>query len=214
MLPLTFYVCRYPIFENPYPLTIHESPVTCCEYFADCPDELIPALYSVGSRQKRQGYSKKVTVHACAPPVICTENIWSIQCWNLRSSFQEWPISGGNWGQGTQSYPEIIITGWVYILCLCVFVLGMVHIFWGSERYEYWIIHMCNICSFPNAKIYLNWIQKGIGSPTSAYQVLLRCCRAVFQPCHGKRFSDFRISFHASCPISYSGLSQHLNFEK
>ncbi|XP_029348990.1 syntaxin-binding protein 5 isoform X7 [Echeneis naucrates] len=72
----------YPIFENPYPLTIHESPVTCCEYFADCPDDLIPALYSVGSRQKRQGYSKK-----------------------------EWPISGGNWGQGTQSYPEIIITG-------------------------------------------------------------------------------------------------------
>ncbi|XP_056249110.1 syntaxin-binding protein 5 isoform X4 [Seriola aureovittata] len=72
----------YPIFENPYPLTVHESPVTCCEYFADCPAELIPALYSVGSRQKRQGYSKK-----------------------------EWPISGGNWGQGTQSYPEIIITG-------------------------------------------------------------------------------------------------------
>lgn len=48
------------MFENPYPLTIHESPVTCCEYFADCPAELIPALYSVGSRQKRQGYSKKV----------------------------------------------------------------------------------------------------------------------------------------------------------
>uniref|UniRef100_A0A4W5L0N9 Lethal giant larvae homologue 2 domain-containing protein n=1 Tax=Hucho hucho TaxID=62062 RepID=A0A4W5L0N9_9TELE len=50
----------YPIFENPYPLSIHESPVTCVEYFADCPPELIPALYSVGSRQKRQGYSKKV----------------------------------------------------------------------------------------------------------------------------------------------------------
>ncbi|XP_051581174.1 syntaxin-binding protein 5-like isoform X2 [Myxocyprinus asiaticus] len=72
----------YPIFENPYPMTIHESPVTCCEYLADCPVDLIPALYSVGSRQKRQGYSKK-----------------------------EWPISGGNWGLGTQSYPEIIITG-------------------------------------------------------------------------------------------------------
>ncbi|XP_037097039.1 syntaxin-binding protein 5 isoform X1 [Syngnathus acus] len=72
----------YPIFENPYPLSIHESPVTCCEYFADCPAELIPALYSVGSRQKRQGYSKK-----------------------------DWPINGGNWGQGTQSYPEIVITG-------------------------------------------------------------------------------------------------------
>ncbi|MGH0151953.1 UNVERIFIED_CONTAM: hypothetical protein FKN15_021754 [Acipenser sinensis] len=73
---------RYPIFENPYPLSIHESPVTCCEYFADCPVDLIPALYSVGSRQKRQGYSKK-----------------------------EWPVSGGNWGLGSQSYPEIIITG-------------------------------------------------------------------------------------------------------
>ncbi|XP_055011637.1 syntaxin-binding protein 5 isoform X2 [Boleophthalmus pectinirostris] len=72
----------YPAFENPYPFTVHESPVTCCEYFADCPAELIPALYSVGTRQKRQGYSKK-----------------------------EWPLSGGNWGQGAQSYPEIIITG-------------------------------------------------------------------------------------------------------
>ncbi|XP_067224585.1 syntaxin-binding protein 5 isoform X6 [Chanodichthys erythropterus] len=72
----------YPIFENPYPLSIHESPVTCCEYFADCPAEVIPALYSVGSRQKRQGFSKK-----------------------------EWPVSGGNWGQGTLSFSEIIITG-------------------------------------------------------------------------------------------------------
>ncbi|XP_052001907.1 syntaxin-binding protein 5-like isoform X2 [Xyrauchen texanus] len=72
----------YPIFENPYPLSIHESPVTCCEYFADCPAEVIPALYSVGSRQKRQVFSKK-----------------------------EWPINGGNWGQGTLSYSEIIITG-------------------------------------------------------------------------------------------------------
>ncbi|KAG2467659.1 STXB5 protein, partial [Polypterus senegalus] len=49
----------YPIFENPYPLSIHESPVTCCEYFSDCPVDIIPALYSVGARQKRQGYSKK-----------------------------------------------------------------------------------------------------------------------------------------------------------
>uniref|UniRef100_A0A8C6SFE0 Syntaxin-binding protein 5-like n=1 Tax=Neogobius melanostomus TaxID=47308 RepID=A0A8C6SFE0_9GOBI len=63
-----------PHIRKPLPLTIHESPVTCCEYFADCPADLIPALYSAGSRQKRQGYSKR-----------------------------EWPISGGNWGQGTQS---------------------------------------------------------------------------------------------------------------
>uniref|UniRef100_A0A8C3KXD6 Syntaxin-binding protein 5-like n=1 Tax=Chrysolophus pictus TaxID=9089 RepID=A0A8C3KXD6_CHRPC len=69
----------YPIFENPYPLTIHESPVTCCEYFADCPVDLIPALYSVGARQKRQGYSKK-----------------------------EWPISGGNWGLITQITLQVL----------------------------------------------------------------------------------------------------------
>lgn len=61
-----FFFHSYPIFENPYPLTIHESPVTCCEYVADCPVDLIPALYSVGSRQKRQGYSKKVGMHTSA----------------------------------------------------------------------------------------------------------------------------------------------------
>jgi len=61
-----FFFCSYPIFENPYPMMIHESPVTSCEYLADCPVDLIPALYSVGSRQKRQGYSKKVQQCVCA----------------------------------------------------------------------------------------------------------------------------------------------------
>lgn len=52
---------RYPCFENPYPMDIHESPVTSCQYFADCPTDLIPALYSVGSsKQKRTGFSEKV----------------------------------------------------------------------------------------------------------------------------------------------------------
>ncbi|CAN0305306.1 unnamed protein product [Lampetra fluviatilis] len=72
----------YPIFENPYAMDIHDSPVTFCEYFADCSVEIIPALYSVGARQKKQGFSK-----------------------------QEWPISGGSWDIGNQSYPEVIITG-------------------------------------------------------------------------------------------------------
>ncbi|XP_075761280.1 syntaxin-binding protein 5-like isoform X2 [Pelodiscus sinensis] len=72
----------FPIFENPYPMDIHESPVTCTEYFADCPPDLIPVLYSVGAKHKKQGYSNK-----------------------------EWPISGGAWNLGTQTYPEIIITG-------------------------------------------------------------------------------------------------------
>uniref|UniRef100_A0A8C8VKU1 Syntaxin-binding protein 5-like n=1 Tax=Pelusios castaneus TaxID=367368 RepID=A0A8C8VKU1_9SAUR len=73
---------NFPIFENPYPIDIHESPVTCTEYFADCPPDLIPVLYSVGAKHKKPGYSNK-----------------------------EWPISGGAWNLGTQTYPEIIITG-------------------------------------------------------------------------------------------------------
>uniref|UniRef100_A0A8C5MB41 Syntaxin-binding protein 5-like n=1 Tax=Leptobrachium leishanense TaxID=445787 RepID=A0A8C5MB41_9ANUR len=73
---------NFPVFENPYSMDIHESPVTCTEYFADCPPELIPVLYSVGAKHKKQGYSSK-----------------------------EWPITGGAWNIGTQTYPEIIVTG-------------------------------------------------------------------------------------------------------
>nr|XP_015219342.1 PREDICTED: syntaxin-binding protein 5-like isoform X12 [Lepisosteus oculatus] len=72
----------FPIFENPYPMDIHESPVTCTAYFADCPPDLIPVLYSIGAKHKKQGYSNK-----------------------------EWPVNGGTWNLGTQTYPEIIITG-------------------------------------------------------------------------------------------------------
>ncbi|XP_018104485.1 syntaxin-binding protein 5-like isoform X5 [Xenopus laevis] len=73
---------NFPIFENPYSMDIHESPVTCTEYFADCPPDLIPVLYSVGAKHKKQGYSNK-----------------------------EWPLTGGAWNLGSQTYPEIIVTG-------------------------------------------------------------------------------------------------------
>ncbi|XP_076799023.1 syntaxin-binding protein 5-like isoform X5 [Arvicanthis niloticus] len=73
---------NFPIFENPYPMDIHESPVTCTAYFADCPPDLILVLYSIGVKHKKQGYSNK-----------------------------EWPVSGGAWNLGAQTYPEIIITG-------------------------------------------------------------------------------------------------------
>lgn len=73
----------FPSFENPYPMDIHESPVTCCSYFADCPSDIIPAFYSVGrATQKRSGFSDK-----------------------------DWPISGGEWSPTSCSYNEIIITG-------------------------------------------------------------------------------------------------------
>ncbi|XP_067110334.1 syntaxin-binding protein 5-like isoform X2 [Osmerus mordax] len=73
---------NFPIFENPYPMDIHESPVTCTAYFADCPPDIIPILYSIGAKHKKTGYSQK-----------------------------EWPVSGGTWTLGSQTYPEIIITG-------------------------------------------------------------------------------------------------------
>ncbi|XP_069961371.1 syntaxin-binding protein 5 isoform X4 [Cherax quadricarinatus] len=73
----------YPCFENPYSMDLHESPVTCCTYLADCPADLIPAFYSVGARgHKRQGFSER-----------------------------EWPICGGEWGTMSCSYAEMIITG-------------------------------------------------------------------------------------------------------
>uniref|UniRef100_A0A8C7VCF1 Syntaxin-binding protein 5-like n=1 Tax=Oncorhynchus mykiss TaxID=8022 RepID=A0A8C7VCF1_ONCMY len=59
---------NFPIFENPYPMDIHESPVTCTAYFAECPPDIIPILYSIGAKQKKTGYSHK-----------------------------EWPVSGGTW---------------------------------------------------------------------------------------------------------------------
>ncbi len=73
----------FPSFENPYPMDIHESAVTCCSYFADCPSDIIPAFYSVGrATQKRSGFSDK-----------------------------DWPVSGGEWSPTSCSYNEIIITG-------------------------------------------------------------------------------------------------------
>lgn len=73
----------YPCFENPYSMDLHESPVTCCTYLADCPADLVPAFYCVGARgQKRQGFSER-----------------------------EWPICGGEWGSTSCSYAEMIITG-------------------------------------------------------------------------------------------------------
>ncbi|XP_037083443.1 syntaxin-binding protein 5-like isoform X2 [Pollicipes pollicipes] len=64
-------------------MDLHGSAVTCCTYLADCPGDLVPALYSVGTaKQNRTGFSEK-----------------------------EWPITGGSWGTGGNSYPEIVITG-------------------------------------------------------------------------------------------------------
>ncbi|XP_035780182.1 syntaxin-binding protein 5-like isoform X1 [Anopheles albimanus] len=75
----------YPTFESPYSMDLHESPITCCTYLADCPSDLVPAFYSVGrsaATNRRSGYSER-----------------------------EWPINGGEWQPTSCSYSEIIVTG-------------------------------------------------------------------------------------------------------
>ena len=44
----------YPCFENPYPMDLHGSAVTSCTYLADCPGDLVPALYSVGTAKQNR----------------------------------------------------------------------------------------------------------------------------------------------------------------
>ncbi|VEN51907.1 unnamed protein product, partial [Callosobruchus maculatus] len=78
----------FPCLENPYPMDIHESAVTCVSYLADCPADLIPAFYSVGRppQKKNQGATGGF-------------------------SDMDWPISGGTWPAHACPYAEIIVTG-------------------------------------------------------------------------------------------------------
>jgi len=76
----------YPCFKNPYAMDFNESPVTCCRYLVDCPGDLIPALYMVGSKAKEGS--------------------------NRLFSPGEWPINGGlDNGTESCSYTELVITG-------------------------------------------------------------------------------------------------------
>ncbi|KAA0186954.1 Syntaxin-binding protein 5 [Fasciolopsis buskii] len=81
------------IFENPYPMDLHSSPVTACLYLVDCPGDLVPAFYSVGSRGQRQRPG----------PVASAESD--------AFSSREWPVTGGEWGLSYNPYPELVLTG-------------------------------------------------------------------------------------------------------
>jgi syntaxin-binding protein 5 len=74
----------FPCFNSPYSMDLHDSPVTCCTYLADCPSDLVPAFYSVGrhTQSRKPGTSEK-----------------------------QWPVNGGSWAPASRSYSEIIITG-------------------------------------------------------------------------------------------------------
>ncbi|KAF5403307.1 hypothetical protein PHET_03020 [Paragonimus heterotremus] len=82
---------NYATFENPYPMDLHSSPVTSCLYLVDCPGDLVPAFYSVGSRGNR--------THRTGAADADT------------FSTREWPISGGEWGLSYNPYPELVLTG-------------------------------------------------------------------------------------------------------
>ncbi len=77
----------YPCFKNPYAMDFNESPVTCCSYLVDCPSDLVPLLYLVGSKAKKEGSSRGF-------------------------SSGEWPVCGGtDTGAESCSYTELVITG-------------------------------------------------------------------------------------------------------
>ncbi|TPP67888.1 STXB5 [Fasciola gigantica] len=86
------------IFENPYPMDLHSSPVTACLYLVDCPGDLVPAFYSVGSRGQRQRPGPNTSASN-----ITTESD--------AFSSREWPITGGEWGLSYNPYPELVLTG-------------------------------------------------------------------------------------------------------
>jgi len=60
-------------FDDLFTLTLNESPVTCCKYYADCPDELKTELAISNAQSKNLGSKKQ--------------------------SKAEWPISGGQVSQ-------------------------------------------------------------------------------------------------------------------
>ncbi|CAL8108438.1 unnamed protein product [Calicophoron daubneyi] len=79
----------FATFENPYPMDLHTSPVTSCVYLVDCPPDLVPLFYSVGSRGNR---NQRVN----EPDAF---------------SSRDWPINGGEWGVSYNPYPELVLTG-------------------------------------------------------------------------------------------------------
>lgn len=52
--------------ECPHALDLHDSPVTCLAYYADCPSDLIGALTLVGCKQRKKGLSERVSCRS--PP--------------------------------------------------------------------------------------------------------------------------------------------------
>jgi len=72
-----------PWFSLPYTFNIHESPVTCLQFYPECPNDLLTALHGLASAQHHEPSNR---------------------------SKQPWPLFGGSEGDVNQE-PAIIITG-------------------------------------------------------------------------------------------------------
>uniref|UniRef100_A0A5K3FDQ4 LLGL domain-containing protein n=1 Tax=Mesocestoides corti TaxID=53468 RepID=A0A5K3FDQ4_MESCO len=100
----------FPSFENPYPMDISVSPVTACHYVVDCPADLVPAFYAVGSRGRRAAAAAAAAA-AGASRSNNHEGATDSSAGADVFSAKKWPIDGGEWGTNLCSYQELIITG-------------------------------------------------------------------------------------------------------
>ncbi|BHF77071.1 Syntaxin-binding protein 5 [Sparganum proliferum] len=105
----------YPSFENPYPMDLAISPVTACYYVVDCPVDLVPAFYAVGSHGKRAAAAAASATPAAGPSsaAMGSRGPQDQPTPTAADAFssRKWPINGGEWGSNLCSYQELIITG-------------------------------------------------------------------------------------------------------
>lgn len=86
LIILDLSVGGFPIFENPHPTDISESPVVYMKYYSDCPVDMIGALTLLGCKQRTT---------------------------NPRISTKTWPITGGEEREVVTSNQELLLTGYV-----------------------------------------------------------------------------------------------------
>ncbi len=90
-------------------MDIAVSPVTSCCYVVDCPVDLVPAFYAVGSRGKRAAAAAASKSAGGGDAATAGD---AAACADANAfSTRKWPINGGEWGTNLCSYQELIITG-------------------------------------------------------------------------------------------------------
>ncbi|CAI8003568.1 Syntaxin-binding protein 5, partial [Geodia barretti] len=74
---------NFPLFSLPHALDIHIPPVSCLEFYGNCPEELVASLHSVKSKMLHNFNSSRL-----------------------------WPVMGGKWGHESPYLPtDLVLTG-------------------------------------------------------------------------------------------------------